>query len=694
MLAIIPLVGALVYFLAQPRSYYTGTDSVGARSVVANLPPRSTLCIPRLDIPGGTGAIQIAAASTGPIPPVAATVEVGARTVASGASVPRLTPQVVSAVTIPLSPSTPAAPQSRVGTVCIRTGSGAPLALGGFAALASNQPSPTINGKPIGAGVPLWFLPPAGRKQSLIQSWPSVMHRLTLFRPGFAGDVFYWLLFLVGLPVLAYCGIRLLAVAGEPGRRLAVGLALVAFASAAVWAITTVPFDSPDESEHFAYTESIAETGRAPDSAPSSRPAYSEDEAFALDAVHHFSVIEVGDTRYPWFPRDERVYRLRVARAHPARDDGGGFSVATNQHSPLYYTLLVPGYALGRGGGPFTELFWMRLISALLGAVAVLAAFGTVRELVPSRPELAVAAGLIVAFQPMFSFIAGAVDNDNGVNALAAASVYLTVRALRRGLSWRLAVALGACAALTPVMKGTGLALLPAIGIALAALLVVRRSRTAVLRVATAVASFAAVAGIWSLVAGTFHRSAATTANGVTVAGGRLGAKLAYLWEVFLPRLPFMARHFAPGFWPFKFIYVERGFAAFGWYADFFPDWVYEVIIATMIGSAALALAATFRFRTAFLRRWPEALFLLLVILGVIAGVEFAYYHRTPIPPLLTGEQGRYAFTAIVPLAALALLGLVVVPRRWSKPASAVLVGAMICFSVASHLLYLADNFT
>ena len=27
--------------------------------------------------------------------------------------------------------------------------------------------------------------------------------------------------------------------------------------------------------------------------------------------------------------------------------------------------------------------------------------------------------------------------------------------------------------------------------------------------------------------------------------------------------------HFASGFWPFKFIYVQRGFGAFGWYAIF-----------------------------------------------------------------------------------------------------------------------------
>ena len=61
----------------------------------------------------------------------------------------------------------------------------------------------------------------------------------------------------------------------------------------------------------------------------------------------------------------------------------------------------------------------------------------------------------------MFSFIAGAVNNDNGINAAAALSLYLLIRGLRRGLSWRLALALGATLAITPLMKKTGYEIYP-----------------------------------------------------------------------------------------------------------------------------------------------------------------------------------------------------------------------------------------
>ena len=75
----------------------------------------------------------------------------------------------------------------------------------------------------------------------------------------------------------------------------------------------------------------------------------------------------------------------------------------------------------------------MRLVSALLGALVAACAFGIVRELLPRQPFAAVAAGLLVAFHPMFSFMAGAINNDNGINAAAALSLYLLIRGAQTG---------------------------------------------------------------------------------------------------------------------------------------------------------------------------------------------------------------------------------------------------------------------
>ena len=50
-------------------------------------------------------------------------------------------------------------------------------------------------------------------------------------------------------------------------------------------------------------------------------------------------------------------------------------------------------------------------------------------------------AALLVAYQPMYGFISGAVNNDVGVNAGAAALELLLIVMLRRGLT----LPLGAC---------------------------------------------------------------------------------------------------------------------------------------------------------------------------------------------------------------------------------------------------------
>ncbi len=141
---------------------------------------------------------------------------------------------------------------------------------------------------------------------------------------------------------------------------------------------------------------------------------------------------QVGDTRLPWLSSQERYYEAQVAKLHPRASDGGGNETAAT-HGPIYYAALAPAYVIA-SSSPFSQLTLMRLTSALIGALTVLFTFLLVRELAPGRPWLAVLAALLVAFQPMYGFISGAVNNDVGVNAGAAALELLLIRMLRRGL--------------------------------------------------------------------------------------------------------------------------------------------------------------------------------------------------------------------------------------------------------------------
>ena len=85
--AVLVLVIAGTVELLKPRDYYTGSNSVGGRSAVADVGPGSQLCVGGLLVPTGTAQIQIATATTVPIPALQAELQpVGAPAVKLPAS--------------------------------------------------------------------------------------------------------------------------------------------------------------------------------------------------------------------------------------------------------------------------------------------------------------------------------------------------------------------------------------------------------------------------------------------------------------------------------------------------------------------------------------------------------------------------------------------------------------------------------
>jgi 4-amino-4-deoxy-L-arabinose transferase-like glycosyltransferase len=486
------------------------------------------------------------------------------------------------------------------------------------------------------------------------------------------------------------------------GARPAIAIAVIAFVNFCAWALITPAFNAPDEPEHFAYAQYFAETGQAPARALDSRPPYSTDELLGLNAVDVYSQVSLLDGRPPWLAVEQaRWERLTASTPHPG-DNGGGYTEAASPHQPAYYAVLAPAYFAVRSQSTFSQLTAMRFVSALLGALVALCAFGVVRELLPRQPVAAVAAGLLVAFHPMFGFISGAVNNDNGVNAAAALALYLLIRGLRRGLTWRIAVALGAILAIAPFMKETGYEIYPAVAVGLLGM-AWRRHQIRDARAWLALAgAFAVVRGGWSLLQPVFYPAVAghpATGSGVSASGAvslawqMPGRFLVYLWELFLPRLSFMGSLFPP-VWPFREIYVVRGWGAFGWYTWIFPNWVYLGIILAMATVGLLALSTAIRERLAVRVRGFETAVIALFPVCVLVAVEATFFTPNGGGRTVVAEQGRYIFPAIAALAAIAVGGTYGLGRRWHVPLATVLVLAMIGLSYASQLLTLGSFFT
>lgn len=731
-LAAVPFVALIAFYCLRPRDYYTGTNSVEAYTYVAEAHAGEPVCVPGLRIPAGTARIRLQLISrtrTRPALRMALHLDVstesragvggagigarpahrpvnvpGAETIDSALAPMTVSSNRVSAAVFTL-PGLSAQSSERIASLCLTAGG--LVNWGGTPLLAPpSLAPPTAGGTPVAGRIAVWYEPPAGSRRSYLSRIGAILDRASLFRPSPVGPWLYVLILFVVLPGLALAAVRCLAVAiagggsGSSTRRTAAWLFAIAALNFACWALITPPFQAPDEVDHFAYTQSLVERGEAPSRSPAAALArWSSAETLALEDESFFSDHQVGDTRIPWTARAQALYREHAASAHPSSADGGGNETAAT-HGAIYYAALAPAYRLA-SSSPFSQLTLMRLTSALIGALTAVFAFLLARELAPARPWLGVLAALLVAYQPMYGFISGAVNNDVGVNAGAAALELLLILMLRRGVTWRLGLLTGALLVALPMVKETAYSLYPVVGLTLIAILYRHHRRIEVRGWAALVGAAIAVGALSRSLSHVFRPTTASAAStgGTPAEAGTAASSvgealahpldyLAYLWQSLLPRLPFMTEHFSTNaHFPAFVIFVERGWGAFGWYDVFFPHRFYYVILAAMIAVPILGLIALRREWSFVRRNALEFALLVLMPLAVIAGVEAAFY--TPGARPFIAEFGRYTFPAIAPLAVLVVASLHAFGRRWVLHAGVVLLLAMVALSYSAQLVTL-----
>jgi hypothetical protein len=698
-LVAVPLLAAIFYYCLRPNAYFTGTDSVEATTYVAPAQPRVPVCVPGLHLPGGTAAVRLSLVSATQVRPALAMVlRVGGRTIDS-----RLPPRTVGATRIsdadfPI-PQLPSRPAASAASLCVSAASlvnwgGTPLPLPPGVDPATN------GGAPLAARIAIWYLPKPGAKRSYLDEAGAIFARAALFRPGAVGAWTYPVLLFLVLPAAALLALRCLAlaVAGRGRvRRVAAWLFAIAAVNAACWALITPSFQAPDEVDHYAYVQSLVERGEGPSHDPGSPLLrWSSAQTLALEAMDFLTDHQVGGTAPPWLGVQQREYETMAARDRLSASNGGGYSTSAIA-GPLYYLALAPAYLLTRGGSVFAQLTLMRLVSALLGALVAVFTFLLARELAPRRPWLGVAAALLVAYEPMYGFISGIVNNDVGVNAAAAALELLLIVLLRRGVTVRRAALTGVVLVALPLVKGTGESLYPVAGVVFLLALWRYHSRRDLLAWAALAIGGLAMSEVSTHVLGDLQPHAVATGassvlssneSSVSLALHHIPTFMSYLWQALLPRLPFLSPHF-PVSNPYFVIFVERGWGAFGWYDVLFPHWTYVAIFVAMLAALPLGLWAARREWPWLRAHWPEALAVLLVPAAVVAGFEAAYF--TPGVRPAIAEFGRYAFPAIGPLAIVVMGALHAFGRRRMVFAASGLVVAMIGLSYASQLLTLSS---
>jgi len=150
------------------------------------------------------------------------------------------------------------------------------------------------------------------------------------------------------------------------------------------------------------------------------------------------------------------------------------------------------------GRSEFRSIYLLRAYSLILGAGAVVAAYGIARALTGSVRLAMLSAGL-VAVLPQYTFITSAVSNDGLVASLAGLGVWLLVHAARRRTDWRAWAAFGTVAGLAALTKTSALTL-PILG-AVTAVVVGAQSRSA----RVAILGCGASLGLWLVLCGWWY---------------------------------------------------------------------------------------------------------------------------------------------------------------------------------------------
>jgi 4-amino-4-deoxy-L-arabinose transferase-like glycosyltransferase len=474
--------------------------------------------------------------------------------------------------------------------------------------------------------------------------------------------------------------------------RACLACAAIAFVNSGLWAIITPSFQVPDEGAHAGYVQYVGEWWDIP-GGPQRRPGILSEEMGIAGSAVPFSI----EGKPTWFEHDVRGLdrSLGGADRHPGSVPAQAFN-----NPPLYYLLAAVPYTLAKSANFFDLFLVLRLFSALLAAITVAFTFLFVREILPGDSWTPRVAALAVAFQPMFGFMSGGINNDNLLYACGAALIYLLARALRRGLTPWLGVAIGGVAAAGMLTKTSFAGLLPgaALGLLLATWRSAPRLRPALVGLAAAVAAGAIPYGAWLLAnKGLFQRPTSTTTAGFNVPSlsevTSFSGQLSYLWQVFLPPLPHMG-HFKvlANSYPLWDTYIQGFVGRFGWWRFAFPEWVDWLALTVYVSVLGLAATALARARAALRARWPELLTYAALIGGFVLLVEIASYRYQTV----NGgqfEQTRYLFPLIAFYGALVALAARGAGRRWGQAVGAFLVVLAMGHSLFAMLLVVSHYY-
>jgi 4-amino-4-deoxy-L-arabinose transferase-like glycosyltransferase len=482
--------------------------------------------------------------------------------------------------------------------------------------------------------------------------------------------------------------------------RAAWACALVMLANGLAWSLITPPFQVPDENAHYGYVAQVAERGTVP-RIVQPEAMLSPLEDYTLGSLLFYEIVGQRANPSPMSQLQQRTVE-EFERSHLSRVGSGDALSATN-NPPLYYALEAIPYKLGSSGSVLDRLALMRVLSVLMGAGTVLLVYMFLRELLPGRRRAWSAGALVVAFQPLFGFVSGGVNNDNLLFLTATGLFWGLARSFRRGLTPANGALIGGFLGAGIVTKLTMLGFVPAA--ALGVLIALRRSWSSARAPAVRGACWALALGAapfaldvllnyvaWNRGAIPGGLGSVSTAPGVPALAFSFREELAHIWQLFLPSIGMRDQFTYVPLWKTWF----KGFIGrFGWLDYKFSYHFYLEALAVSLGVIALALAELVRKRRAFACRIAEFSVYALAALGLCVEIGVQSYRlMVQSGGSAQFEQARYLLPLLGLYGAIAALAVRFGGRRWGPVIGAALVLLAIGHDISAQVITISRYYS
>jgi hypothetical protein len=501
-------------------------------------------------------------------------------------------------------------------------------------------------------------------------------------------------------------------------------LTLIMIVKGVLWSLAFPLWQGPDEDDHYAVIQFIAETSRLPDEADT----YLPDEVALSRAL-----ADVG--RIPYAPEQRQGFSQTAVGPNeaafaqlptPTRASFEQQAVGKLMHAtPLYYLLAAPVYRLFDQGDLLYRVQVQRLLAVLVGAPLVVVAYLITRLLFPADPAMRLTIPTLVAFHPMITEITAVVSVDGLLILCYSLLIYLSLRVLRDGFTWRMGLLIGLTFAVGLLTKPTLNGYAPLI-----ALLVVydgwRRKRgnsrrssltdrrehgqkegketSVILSVREKISSWydkelfvsTAVMGLTIIIPAVWWMQRSYRINkgdlfyfNPVVEGHRIVHNPYYDYPFFTHMLDYYQ-----SIWGGLF---TTWWAHFGWIDTALPPWTYTLLrLLTFLAMGGLLLKLVRAYRSGRLHfstffPWLFLAVSLLLPIVLLQYYDLSFWHTYGLG---RGLQGRYWLGTVVPMLLFFVVGLLAwLPPRWHTAAHTTLRLGIVLLNFVSLLGYILPRY-